>query len=96
MFLSPNIKKCQSKHKSDNQTTDSFEEKQYLPPHLLPKHKRSTLIQTFSKTPKSKSPRSKNLSKTQTSFSCIYKPQHIQGKTFKLPAVSDLLNLSLK
>lgn len=88
MFLSPNLKSTGGKNKNETQEITSFDENKYLPPHLLPKS-RSMKIRTYSK---AKSP----LSKTQTSFSSVYKPQHIQGKTFKLPAVSDILNMTPK
>lgn len=95
MFLTPIIKKASIKPEPP---TDPLEDNRYLPRHLIPGHKRSLKVLTRqpAKTPQPKSPKSKTLSKTQTSFSFMYKPQHIQGKSFKLPAVSDLLNLSPK
>lgn len=65
----------------------------YIPTHLQPKFKRNMKILTFSKTPKN----SQSLSKTQTfSSSFCYKPHVIHGKTFKLPAVCDLLSVNPK
>lgn len=91
MFLTP------PNHPEKQQQNPVFSEQiPYIPANLQPKFKKNIKIITFSKTPKN-SKNSHSLSKTQAiSSSFCYKPQIIQAKTFKLPAVCDLLTVSPK
>ena len=95
-LLNPQNLKVPGKiNKLDNNTAIFNEEITYIPPHLQGTYKKNITLTTFPKTPHLIN-KPKNYNKLHNSFSFIYKPQHIQGKSFKLPAVSDLLNLSPK
>lgn len=94
MFLSPQKQKSQKTQKIEIQADLSFQDRNYIPKNFQTKFKKSFKITTFPRT--SASPKSKTFANSINSLSYVYKPQHIQSKSFKLPAVSDLLNLSFK
>lgn len=91
MFITPQTPKLI--FNSQPKTNSFSEQMPSIEGHSQPKFKKNIAILTSSKVPKS-SPKPYSNSKSKLSFT--YKSQYIQNKSFKLPAISELLELNPK